>query len=326
MRCWRPARCPAGWARATRCGSRSATRSTATTCRSSTPRSRRGWAGCVRWTRRSSPAPRRCAASARPARPNGWRAFTSCESAASPGQGMAIVPDGEVTSGTMSPSLGIGIGMGYVPAGVAQPGTVIEIDVRGRPLEAEIARKPLYTKETTHERRQLPRRAALQRGARLGRASTATPQPSASPGMRRTRWARSSTSAPRRWAAASAEGGEYGELESTKAVSTLIAPLSGEVIEVNDALEGSESTVNDDPYGEGWLVKVRMGDLGRARLADGRGRLPGATWTRCELHLADRVRPGPDAGDDRRVLDRGAVRRHPPGAAAAAATSTSARR
>jgi len=66
-----------------------------------------------------------------------------------PRQGMAIVPDGEVTSGTMSPSLGIGIGMGYVPAGVAQSGTVIEIDVRGRPLEAEIARKPLYSKETT---------------------------------------------------------------------------------------------------------------------------------------------------------------------------------
>ena len=55
-------------------------------------------------------------------------------------------------------------------------------------------------------------------------------------------------------------GGEYGDLESTKAVSTLVAPLSGEVTEVNDALEGSESTVNDDPYGEGWLVKVRMGD------------------------------------------------------------------
>ena len=55
-------------------------------------------------------------------------------------------------------------------------------------------------------------------------------------------------------------GGEYGELESTKAVSQLIAPLSGEVTETNDALDGSENTVNDDPYGEGWLVKVRMSD------------------------------------------------------------------
>jgi glycine cleavage system H protein len=54
--------------------------------------------------------------------------------------------------------------------------------------------------------------------------------------------------------------GDYGELESTKAVSPLVAPLSGEVVEVNDGLEGSESTVNDDPYGEGWLIKVRMSD------------------------------------------------------------------
>jgi glycine cleavage system H protein len=56
------------------------------------------------------------------------------------------------------------------------------------------------------------------------------------------------------------KGGEYGELESTKAVSALIAPLSGEIVEVNEGLEGSESTVNDDPYGEGWLVKVRLTD------------------------------------------------------------------
>jgi len=56
------------------------------------------------------------------------------------------------------------------------------------------------------------------------------------------------------------KGGEYCELESTKAVSQLIAPLSGELIEANDALDGSESTVNDDPYGDGWLVKVRLSD------------------------------------------------------------------
>jgi len=60
------------------------------------------------------------------------------------------------------------------------------------------------------------------------------------------------------------KGGEYGELESTKAVSALIAPLSGEVIEVNEGLQGSESTVNDDPYGAGWLVKVRLSDPSEA--------------------------------------------------------------
>jgi glycine cleavage system H protein len=55
---------------------------------------------------------------------------------------------------------------------------------------------------------------------------------------------------------------DYGELESTKAVSPLVAPLSGEVVEVNSSLEGNENTVNDDPYGDGWLVKVRLSDPG----------------------------------------------------------------
>jgi aminomethyltransferase len=64
-----------------------------------------------------------------------------------PRQGMAIRPSGEVTSGTMSPSLEVGIGMGYVPAGLAAEGTEIEIDVRGRPVAARVASKPLYAKE-----------------------------------------------------------------------------------------------------------------------------------------------------------------------------------
>jgi aminomethyltransferase len=64
-----------------------------------------------------------------------------------PRQGMPILPAGTVTSGTMSPSLGIGIGMGYLPAEGSQPGTTIQIDIRGRTLAAEVARKPLYAKE-----------------------------------------------------------------------------------------------------------------------------------------------------------------------------------
>ena len=55
---------------------------------------------------------------------------------------------GRVTSGTMSPSLGEGIGMGYVPASLSEPGTALVIDVRGRRYGAEIARKPLYRKES----------------------------------------------------------------------------------------------------------------------------------------------------------------------------------
>jgi aminomethyltransferase len=62
-------------------------------------------------------------------------------------QGNQVQGGGEVTSGTMSPCLGIGIGMAYVPAEGAEPGTAIEIDVRGKLRAAEIATKPLYSKE-----------------------------------------------------------------------------------------------------------------------------------------------------------------------------------
>jgi glycine cleavage system H protein len=50
----------------------------------------------------------------------------------------------------------------------------------------------------------------------------------------------------------------YAEVESVKAVSDVIAPLSGEIVEVNDALQDSPEKVNEDPYGDGWLVKVRL--------------------------------------------------------------------
>jgi glycine cleavage system H protein len=56
----------------------------------------------------------------------------------------------------------------------------------------------------------------------------------------------------------------YGEVESVKAVSDLISPLSGEVIEVNQKVVDAPETVNDDPYGEGWLVRVRLSDPAEA--------------------------------------------------------------
>jgi glycine cleavage system H protein len=52
----------------------------------------------------------------------------------------------------------------------------------------------------------------------------------------------------------------YTEVESVKAVSDVIAPLSGEVIEINDVLADKPETINEDPYGEGWLVKVKLSD------------------------------------------------------------------
>jgi aminomethyltransferase len=62
-------------------------------------------------------------------------------------QGNAVHGGGEVTSGTLSPSLGVGIGMAYVPIHKAEPGTKLEIDVRGRSRAAEVREKPLYKKE-----------------------------------------------------------------------------------------------------------------------------------------------------------------------------------
>jgi glycine cleavage system H protein len=56
----------------------------------------------------------------------------------------------------------------------------------------------------------------------------------------------------------------YGEVESVKAVSDVIAPLSGEVIEVNKKVVDEPETVNADPYGEGWLVRIRLSDPAEA--------------------------------------------------------------
>ena len=56
----------------------------------------------------------------------------------------------------------------------------------------------------------------------------------------------------------------YGEVESVKAVSDVIAPLSGEVVAVNAKVASEPETVNEDPYGEGWLVRIRVTDSGEA--------------------------------------------------------------
>jgi glycine cleavage system H protein len=56
----------------------------------------------------------------------------------------------------------------------------------------------------------------------------------------------------------------YGEVESVKAVSDVIAPLSGEVLEVNQQVVDAPETVNEDPYGNGWLIRVRLTDTGEA--------------------------------------------------------------
>jgi glycine cleavage system H protein len=54
----------------------------------------------------------------------------------------------------------------------------------------------------------------------------------------------------------------YAEVESVKAVSDVIAPMSGEIVESNESLGENPERVNDDPYGEGWMVRVRLSDPG----------------------------------------------------------------
>ena len=71
-----------------------------------------------------------------------------------PRQGMPIVPDGEVTSGTHSPMLDRGIGMGYAAAKKSEPWSMLTIDVRGRPLWAKVVPKPIYTSSRNYTDRQ----------------------------------------------------------------------------------------------------------------------------------------------------------------------------
>jgi glycine cleavage system H protein len=58
--------------------------------------------------------------------------------------------------------------------------------------------------------------------------------------------------------------GAYGEIESVKAVSDLVAPLSGKVVQINDKLKSAPETINEDPYGEGWLVRIELADPSEA--------------------------------------------------------------
>ena len=135
--------------RATPCGSRSASPCTATTSPWSATRSRPGSAGAAR-SRPGSSARSRSPRCGPPARRGSWPPFT-IEGAGIPRQGNGILaggePVGEVTSGSFSPSLELGIGMGYVRADLAEPGAELEIDVRGKQRAARIGSKPLYRKD-----------------------------------------------------------------------------------------------------------------------------------------------------------------------------------
>ena len=95
------------------------------------------------------------------------------------------------------------------------------------------------------------------------------------PGLRS---ARSSSSTRPRSARRSTKTPSYAEVESVKAVSDVIAPLSGEVVEVNEALADAPEQINEDPYGEGWLVKVKLTAPERGRGACSAPRHTASCW------------------------------------------------
>ena len=134
---------PRGWPRATRCAWRPATTCTATTCPPSAGRSRPGWAGAAPRTPTSS-GPRPCARCALRTQRKARRVRDRGPGIAR--QGNPIAGGGVVTSGTLSPCLGIGIGLAYVPAERAAVGARLEIDVRGKMRPAVVREKPLNRK------------------------------------------------------------------------------------------------------------------------------------------------------------------------------------
>ena len=219
-------------------------------------RSRPASAGAARRTRASS-APRRCARRAQAGPAEKLVPFVIDGPGHRRARATRCVGGGEVTSGThVARASSVGIGMAYVPAERAEPGTALEIDVRGKARAAERAREaPLPKGELTVAEASYPDDLLVPPRARLGahrrrRGHVRDHLVRAGPARRgrvlrpaRGRDARSTKDEP------------YAEVESVKAVSDVFAPLSGEIVEVNEALADTPEQINEDPYGEGWLVQ-----------------------------------------------------------------------
>ena len=178
-------------------------------------------------------------------------------------QGNPIAGGGVVTSGTLSPCLNQGIGMAYLPTEQGHPRHRVRDrrtrqapDRRG-PREAALPQGGLdLGRGLVSVGPQVPRRARLgahrrrhrHDGHHLVRAGAA----------RRGRVLRPARGRQRR----SRKDEPYAEVESVKAVSDVVAPLSGEITEVNEALSDAPEQINEDPYGEGWMVKIRLSNVG----------------------------------------------------------------
>ena len=177
--------------------------------------------------------------------------------------GNPVVGGGVVTSGTLSPSLGVGIGLAYLPAGARRVGTRSRSTCAARLRPASVRRQPVYPKPESVTRWTTPSYPEdllyhpEHDWARIEGDGQAT--------FGITWHAQDALGEvvffePPAVGTLLTQDEPYAEVESVKAVSDVIAPLSGEVIEVNDALGEDPETINDDPYGEGWMVRIRLSD------------------------------------------------------------------
>ena len=273
---WSPtASPPPASARATRCASRSASTSTATTSPRTATRSRPASAGLQ--ARHGLHRLRRAARTSSPTQTLVPFAFTG---PGIPRQGNPVLVDGgrraRSRAARCRPASRSASAWRTFPSRAAEPGTPIEVDVRGKLRPAEVRKKPLYEEGELSGRRELPRGPEVPPRARLGpdrgRQRHVRHHLVRAGPARRGRVLRPARGRRRRCRKDAA----YAEVESVKAVSDVFAPLSGEVTEVNEALEDTPEKINDDPYGEGWLVKVKLSDPSRGRLAARRGRVQGA--------------------------------------------------
>ena len=179
-------------------------------------------------------------------------------------QGNPVVGGGEVTSGTLSPCLGVGHRHGLRARRARRAGHARSRSTCAASCGAAVvATKPLY--------RTGPRRKESRWPTRATPTTCSTTPSTTGPGstgdiadlrhhlVRPGRARRGRLLRPaRRSARRSTQDESYAEVESVKAVSDVIAPLSGEIVEVNEALGDTPEAINDDPYGEGWMVKVRL--------------------------------------------------------------------
>ena len=177
-------------------------------------------------------------------------------------------PIGTVTSGTFSPSLGIGIGMGYVRSDLAEPGTAIEIDVRGRrPGGGDPHEAALRDEQLTANRRKdhMATEESYPDDLRYHPEHDWAKVDGDQATFGITWFAQDSLGDvvffdPPEVGATVSKDDPYTEVESVKAVSDVIAPLSGEILAVNEEAGTNPELINTDPYGKGWMVKVRLSD------------------------------------------------------------------